>query len=408
MDGPAGTGKTRAILEYANAVLSKHAMARALITRKTRASLTDSVLVTLESKVLGLSHPAVMNGPTRPFRLHYDYPNGSQIVVGGLDQPTRTYSAEYDLVLAFEAIETQQEEVEQLLRTLRNGQRFVHGASCHQLICDTNPGWATHWLNQQANEGWFKRILSRHEDNPYLWDGEAWTPEGAQYIAMLDALTGARRERLRWGRWVNSEGVVYNEFDARTHVLDTLPDIRGWKRIRAIDFGYNDPFVCQWYAIQDDVAILYREIYMSGRLVEDHAKDIVRLSAGETYQATLSDHDREDRETLHRHGVGTVAANKDIDTGIQALKNRLKVAGNGKPRVLFYRNALVERDKTLAAARRPTSTIEEFDCYIWAKRSDGNTKDVPLDRDNHGMDAARYGVAYLDLKRSGSYVGFIS
>jgi hypothetical protein len=72
-----------------------------------------------------------------------------------------------------------------------------------------------------------------------------------------------------------------------------------WRKIRAIDFGYVNPFVCQWWAIDNDGRMFrYRELYMTGRTVKDHADKINLLSSGESYEATICDHDAEDRATL--------------------------------------------------------------------------------------------------------------
>lgn len=419
LDGPAGTGKTRGILEYAYAVMGKYPGLRVLACRKTRASMTDSVLVTWEVRVLGVGHPMVADGPSRDTRREYELPNGSVMVIGGLDKPEKTFSAEYDLVLVFEAIECDEDDIELLLRTLRSGRRVINGKPVHQLIMDTNPGPEGHWLNHR--DGWMQRILSRHEDNPYLYDKRedgtwGWTEAGIAYIAILDALSGHRKERLRHGRWVAAEGVVYPEFDANVHCIDAMPTgWETWPKRRSIDFGVNDPFVCQWWAMHDDEWFMYREIYMSGRTVATHARQIVALSQGESYECTTSDHDLGVRGTLNENGVDTSPAVKDIEQGIDAVKARLlpslvAALGNSRgrlvaarPRLFFLRGALVEVDRRLEELKRPTCTVAEFDCYLYKRHKDGIEKDEPVDRDNHGMDTMRYLVA--SLGGSGPCVG---
>jgi hypothetical protein len=91
IEGPAGTGKTRAVLEYVNATCELHDGIRVLICRQTRVSLTESVLVTWENKVLWPGHPAITGDASRANRHSYRYPNDSEIVLGGLDNP-----AEYE------------------------------------------------------------------------------------------------------------------------------------------------------------------------------------------------------------------------------------------------------------------------------------------------------------------------
>lgn len=83
IEGPAGTGKTRAVLERVNAVCEQYPRARALIARATRTSSTESILVTLERDVLRLDLPGMLRNISRGQRDSYEYENGSTIVVGG-------------------------------------------------------------------------------------------------------------------------------------------------------------------------------------------------------------------------------------------------------------------------------------------------------------------------------------
>jgi phage terminase large subunit len=154
------------------------------------------------------------------------------------------------------------------------------------------------------------------------------------------------------------------------------------------------PFVCHWWAIDGDGRLYrYREIYMTGRLVEDHAREMRRLSAGEPDPiAVVTDHDAEDRATLERHlGMSTTAAIKTVKPGIQAVQSRLRPQADGRPRLFLIRDARVERDQTLADKHLPTCTEEEFDGYVWDPR-----REVPVKENDHGMDGVRYGCIYFD------------
>jgi phage terminase large subunit len=138
---------------------------------------------------------------------------------------------------------------------------------------------------------------------------------------------------------------------------------------------------------------------MSKRTVAKHAEKIKELTGDERIEATVADHDREDRETLHENGIETIPAHKAITPGLQGVEARLGVAGDGKPRLFIFRNALVERDESLAESKLPCCTAEEVDGYIWPKGQDGKpVKEVPVDKDNHGMDAMRYAAAYADSR----------
>ena len=224
-------------------------------------------------------------------------------------------------------------------------------------------------------------------------------------MATLDAMTGVRYKRGRKGLWVAAEGQVYEDFDPDVHVVklkDQFPIPASWRRCRAVDFGYTNPFVCGWGATDEDGRLyLYREIYMTQRTVKVHSAQINTLSAGERIEQTVADHDAEDRATLHENGIYTIAAKKDISLGIQAVEERLKIQGDGRPRLYIFENALVEADpslyKEMPGDSGPTNTEQEFTNYIWPKAADGKSKkEVPLDLYNHGMDMLRYMVMFLD------------
>ena len=394
MDGPAGTGKTRAILEKFHFCAMKYPGIRILLCRKTRESMTHTVLVTFEEKVVPPKFPC-LQGPKRNLRQSYLYPNGSEIVVGGLDNTIKIMSSEYDLVGLFEGTETTLDDFELLTTRLRNNMMPYQ-----QAVVDVNPGSPTHWLNQRAKSGLMTRFLSRHEDNPLLWDQKAkkWTEQGVKYLAKLERLSGARRLRLRYGKWVAAEGVVYDQYDELVHVIPKAKVNPAWPRLRAIDFGFNNPFVCQWWALTPDGdMIMYREIYKSKTLVSDHAKCISKYSEGETYLATVADHDAEDRATLENAGIYTTPAYKAIESGIEAVSLRLRPSGNGRPRLFLMRDALVERDEELFDKKQPVCTQHEFDAYMYPKNQEGKpVKEEPVDKDNHGMDAMRYAVCAVD------------
>lgn len=396
IEGPAGTGKTRAGLTKLHLCLAKYPGIRALMVRKTRESQTESTLVELEEAIFVGRAATIARGPDRAHRQRYTYPNGSTLVVGGLNKASRIMSTQYDLVYVPEATELSEDDWESL--TTRNRHNVL---PFQQLIADCNPSAPTHWLNQRANRGAMRRLRSRHEDNPSV------TPA---YLATLQRLTGVRRKRLYEGVWAAAEGMVYDAYDATIHLIDPFAIPVDWRRFRVIDFGYTNPFVCQWWAQDHDGRLFrYREIYRTQTLVSDHAAAIKRLSEGEHYAATISDHDAEDRATLHALGITTIAAFKAVGVGIQAVQARLAPAGDGRPRLFVLRDALVGRDERLVEAKKPLCTEQEFDGYVWTKSADGRPiKEEPIKVDDHGMDATRYAVAYaegLGVVRRTMYTG---
>lgn len=397
LEGPYETGKTFATLSKLHALLTKYPGCNALMVRKTRKSLLGSAVVTYEKKVLPApptdETPIKKYGGERPE--FYIYPNGSRLTVGGLDVADKYLSAEYDFIYVNQAEEISLDEWEKLCgrATGRAG-----NAPYPQVLADCNPGNPNHWiLNRES----LKRIKTTHKDNPTLWDhkNHIWTERGKVTVERLSSLTGLRYKRGFLGLWVGAEGVIY-EFDDSLHVVEPFPIPSTWQRFRSIDFGYTNPFVCQWWAVDPDGRMyLYRELYQTRQTVRTHAQAINHLSIGEHITATVADHDAEDRATLRENGIDTIAADKRVMVGIEKVEERLRVAGDGKPRIMFFRDALIEVDQSLADEFLPTCTLDEFGSYIWEPGIDGKpNKEQPQKLHDHGMDAMRYAVMYLDAQ----------
>jgi phage terminase large subunit len=392
ISGPYETGKTFAALYKLHALLCLFPNSRALMVRKTYKSVVGSAVVTYEKKVLPISpddpkSPISKYGGEKPD--FYQYPNGSRLYIGGMDNASKFLSAEYDFIYVNQAEELRLDDWEKLVgrATGRAG-----NAPYTQVFGDCNPDAPTHWIKQRAT---LQIVESRHEDNPRLYRDGAWTEDGKRTIAILDGLTGLRYKRGRLGLWVAAEGQVY-EYDPALHLISRFDIPPAWRRIRAIDFGYTNPFVCQWWAFDGDGRMyMYREMYMSKRTVKVHSAQINTLSLGEHNEATVADHDAEDRATLRENGISTIAADKRISIGIERVEERLKIAGDGKPRLFVLEDSLVERDAELEAAFKPINIEQEFPVYTYPLAASGKpVKEVPIDLDNHSMDAMRYAVMY--------------
>ncbi len=427
VSGPAGTGKSRGLLEKLNMVALMNPGMRGLIVRKTLVSLGSTALVTWRKFVIPelLASGDVYfygGGPEEP--AGYRYRNKSFIAIGGMDKPTKIMSSEYDIVYAQEATELTITDWEAITTRLRN---WV--VSFQQIIADCNPDVPTHWLKARCDRGATRMIESIHEDNPLLFNEDGTvTEQGAAYIQKLDNLTGVRYLRLRKGIWAAAEGLVYESFDPAVNLVDEFEIPREWPRYWSIDFGYKNPFVCQFWARDpDDRLYLYREIYHTERLVEDHVRTIKQAVSRCTDccgnktedpnhfcydckdctcewtepmpSVVVADHDAEDRATFEKHmGISTKAARKTVSDGIQAFDARLRKRSDGRPGLYFLRDAVYERDKSLDDRKLPCSSVEEIVGYVWDEGPQGKIKDQPKKENDHGMDGGRYLVAEMDLQ----------
>jgi PBSX family phage terminase large subunit len=418
--GPAGTGKSFACLQKVHLMCLQNPGMKALLVRKTHVSLTATGLATFRDHVIGeaLNHGIVRwyggSGQQAP---GYMYSNGSTVSVGGMDNPTKIMSSEYDLIYVQEATEFTPDDWEKCTTRLRNGK-----VSFQQLLADCNPEGPDHWLKKRCDEGKTVMLYALHTDNPRLFSDEgAPTERGAAYLDTLSRLSGVRRHRLFGGIWAAAEGVIYEGWNPAVHISERKQLPRDWMRLWGIDFGYTNPFVWQMWAIDPDGRlILEKEIYRSGRIVADHAQQILDVVTHSKDRVIVNgkidpnqsrwiyprphkiicDHDAEDRATLERElDTGTTPATKTVSDGIQAMMQRLEVQPDGRARLEVCRTALVDRDESLADRGLPLGFIGEIPGYVWETSADGKpSKDKPLKLNDHSMDTARYVCADRDLQ----------
>jgi phage terminase large subunit len=407
VSGSAGTGKSVGGLTKLHLAAMKYKGFRGLLLRKTAASLGASTLEVWRKHVavasLAVGDVEYYGGSTaEPPQYRYKR-NGSAVVIGGMDKPSKIMSSAYDIAVLDEATEFFVQDWEAVTSRLRAG-----NMPYSQIVGMCNPDAEHHWLYQRSLTGGATMLWSRHEDNPAYYDALGQlTDAGAAYLAKLDRLTGVRYLRLRKGLWVAAEGLIYEEWDPAVHLVDRLPDgSEDWVRWWAVDFGFTNPMVLQCWAEDPDGRLwLYRELYRTGILVEDVAREILAIVRpdGEWIEprprGIVCDHDAEDRATFERHsGMRTLAAKKEVSPGIQAVQARLRKAGDGRPRVYVVRDALVRRDPELADAGKPTCFVEEISGYVWARGPDGKAaKEAPEKMNDHAMDTFRYVVAQADL-----------
>lgn len=375
-DGPAGTGKSRGILEKLHALGWKYARSRHLMLRQFRASLNETILPIWENHVLGPEHPLVISGAQRSHRTLYELPNGSTYVVGGIDTAERWMGGEFDTVTLFEATEALEEKWEMALSRLRSPIMPYR-----QGIAECNPHGPGHWLNVRADrcvrpecveakscvcgnrQHAMTRLRSKHTDNPSV------TPE---YLATLSRLTGVRRERYYLGNWVGAEGLCFDAFNAAQHVKTTPP---GWsgRVVLGVDYGIRNPFAALRGVENDGVLWITAERYASYQQ-EQPMVNAIRSIADGAETIAVDPSAAALKLALGAAGLPVRDANNDVQTGIAKVNQRFA-------------------DDRLFIDPSCVNLIREAQTYQWA---DNDRKDVPVKEHDHACDAARYLCAFLD------------
>ena len=358
-DGPSGTGKTRALIEKCHLLCQAKPRVRVLWVRASRASMTQSVLEIFENKVLPEGHP-FLHRQSRQHRTAYQYANGSEIVLGGLDKVDRLMSTEYDIIAVFEATEIVQDDWEKLSTRCRN-----HRLPYQQIVADCNPAHPQHWLWMAYKAGWLHRIQSKHEDNPTV------TPD---YLERLRNLQGHRRSRLYEGLWVAAEGAVYP--DIGNCFVDPYEPPAG-RLVGGMDFGWTNPFAALAGTLYkddngDDVLYIWYERYKSKVLISDHAEAI---PTGHVWWADPSEPGS--IIEMRRAGHKVHKAQNSIMLGINACTRRIDTGA-------------------LHISTACRALRAEVDAYRY---DENKSSEKPIDEFNHACDALRYLVMGVDRGR---------
>ena len=196
---------------------------------------------------------------------------------------------------------------------------------------------------------------------------------------LYDSYTGTFADQELGGKFVAFEGLVYKDFDRDVHVIKPFEIPRAWRKVRCIDFGYVNPFACIWMAFdEDNRAYLYREHYQRKKLIKEHAKEINKYDDLPRYEYTISDHDSQDQAELTEYGIYTINADKNVSQGIQKVSNRIKIQGDGKPRLFIFNNCV--------------NAIKEISQYSWNEKG----KEEPVKENDHIMDCVRYVIMRED------------
>ena len=272
---------------------------------------------------------------------------------------------------------------------------FVEQACARCSVCGSkmwfncNPEGQVHWFNQEwikkAEEKNAMRVHFSLDDNPSL------PPEiRERYETMY---SGVFYDRYIKGLWVSADGLIYDMFDEKRHVVEEPPETEGSYYISA-DFGIQNPTVfLLWRKVKgkSQWAIL-DEWYYSGRQKKVQ-KTVSELVKGlESLFPVEYDKHIEPAQIIvdpsasaliveiRKAGHSVRKANNDVSEGLSDVASMLM-------------------DDRLLISKKCKHTIEEFQVYCWDEKAAMRGEDKPVKENDHCMDAIRYMVKTRHLVR---------
>lgn len=418
--------------------------ARVAICREERASMEATTLVTLRQEVIGYERWAAW---WKESKSALYLPNGSEIHVFGLDKPGRALGARYGFMFVDQAEQLSEDQFE-----IANSCCMQVGMPWSQFFGAYNPEGPSHWaylrylpddgdgLRFRENGTCFAEVVHTQPDD-FM---DRLTQAGRD---RLDGMTGTLGLRLRWGKWVGFEGLVFDNFDPAFHVREApaswapwsafsdrpIPP-PSWPRYRGIDFGYVHPWACVWLTRAPGGNLLvYRYAMRQGLTIDDQCAIINRAEADElaalqraareqdedtmrdhyaylerlNLADSFSDHEAGHRALYDKLGVWTHNAKKDVRAGIETVRTLFDprdVDPEGFPRLSIVKGSLMERDRKLESEKRPSSLEAELSRWVWrtAKSASGAraTKDMPVEEGEDATKALIYACHSLEVRGS--------
>lgn len=243
-------------------------------------------------------------------------------------------------------------------------------------------GWA--WITttpRGRNWVWQRFVRDVRDDYAIFRASTRANPfvDEAFYQDLERTYTGSFARQELYGEFVTFEGLVYEDFDRETHIWrGELPTMTSYRM--GVDWGYSNPAVTLLIGEDADGRMyVINEHYHRRVKVHDHAASTAAMRPDSDYPiyAYCDPSEPEHIDIMRDAGVAALAADNAVLAGIQAVKARLSVQDDGRPR--------------LYVAPTAANTIAELESYVWAERR-GEYIDQPEKVNDHAMDALRYAV----------------
>lgn len=245
--------------------------------------------------------------------------------------------------------------------------------------------------NPEGPEHWFRKewILKPEKHNALhlhftMDDNPSLTEEiRERYKSMY---SGVFYERFVLGRWVMSEGLIYDMFDpdANTYADESAPASLHFSGVRTIacDYGTTNPTVFLDIYDYDGTVYVDREYRWDSReeqrqkTDEDYADDMDAF-VGDSQCAIIVDPSAASFiAALRRRGLYVIQADNEVLDGIRRTATMIK-----RRRLLINKSC--------------SPLLGEMGTYLWDEKSCKLGVDKPLKERDHGPDALRYFVNSL-------------
>lgn len=346
--------------------IMKYPQANLLVVRKTYRTLKDSCFAELKWAIHRLKVDDWWSIKESPLELTYK-PTGQKIYFRGLDDPLKVTSITVDvgylcwgwLEEAYEILN--EEDFDTLDESIRGE---IPDGLFKQWVITFNPWNDQHWLKRRFFDVQSPDILAKTTN--YLCN--EWLDE--RDSQMFEEMKKNRPERYKvagLGDWGITKGAIFSNWKT-ADLTDMIPNFANV--YNGLDFGTSDPNALVRFDFEPGQKKIYvfQEFYQGGISFERLANE-VKSRIGDEY-VTCDCAGKQWIIELCRLGVKAIPSRKGSGSkqyGIQWLQ--------GYDIIVDY---------------RCKNFIKEISSYRWSTDKFGNPTDIPIDGNDHLLDALRY------------------
>lgn len=383
--GGRGSTKSSYISQEILLLMMQHRDCNAVILRKVANTLRNSVYRQMEWALDTLHLNAFWKKTVNPMEF-VRRSTGQKILFLGVDDKSKLKSLKmphgYVGIVWFEELDqfSGPEEIRSVNQSLlRGGPVFWCFGSYNP------PQSANNWVNEEMLLNQPDRLV-HHSD--YRSVPADWL--GAQFLEDADRLRRRNERAYRHeylGEVTGTGGTVFENVRERAI---TAAEIESFDRLHyGLDFGFAvDPlaFVCMHYDRKREILYIFDEIY-EPKLTNSRAAAMIRGKMTESGYVRADSAEPKSIRELSELGVRIYGARKgpdSIDYGIRWLQSL---------------------DEIVIDKRRCPNTYREFVGYEYERNREGQFISAYPDKNNHAIDAVRYGCEDLMPVRPGIRAG---
>lgn len=344
-----------------------------LVVRRVMSTHRDSTFAELKKAQYRLNVSHLWKNTVSPMEMTY-IPTGQKILFRGFDDVLKlastTVAKGYLCWLWIEeAFEIENEDdFQKLALSVPRGEIAEH--LFKQITLTFNPWSAEHWLK--------KRFFDTPHDDVSTYStnyliNEFLQPDDIALFEQMKEDNPRKYAVAGLGEWGIAEGLVYENWNVGAVII---PDDEEWKwrSFYGLDFGYsNDPSAFVAFKVDpiDRRVYIFDEMYITKMLNCDIAAEIKRKGyAKERIRADCAE--PKSIDDLRRLGLQRICS---------SVKGRDSIL-NGIDEISGYKITVDPKCK---------NTVMELSSYVYDEKHMLNGHKMPIDTNNHALDALRYG-----------------